>query len=59
MCALQPRLGMANLYLIKCLDSFEPVMMVDGTIIRGLSSIHRCNENRPLRETVVMPNFGH
>lgn len=43
---------MANLYLTKCLDSFEPVLMADGKIIRGLSSICR-HENRLLRETVA------
>ncbi len=52
MCAFQPRLGMANLYLIKCLGIFEPVMMADGKISRDLSSICR-NANRLLRETVA------
>lgn len=36
----------------KMLDSFEPVMMADGKIIRGLSSICR-HENRLLRDIVT------
>lgn len=52
MCVFQPRLTTANPYLIKCLDSFEPVMMEDCKIIRDFSSIDR-HENRLLRENVV------
>jgi hypothetical protein len=45
--SFQTRLAKANLYLLKCLDGFDLIMMAEGKIIRGLPSMCR-HENRLL-----------
>ncbi len=46
------RFIVANLYMLKCLDSFDPAMMADGQISRNLSFTFK-HDNRTLQDIVV------